>query len=225
VFADLHGNPLKLDRIRRLGARVIQAGDDFDAAREAAEAYARDTPAELLVDGEDPSVAAGAGTLALEVTDGVDRGELPAPATAYVPVGNGALIVGVGAWLRHALPGCRIVGVQSDAAPSMTLSFQAGRPIATDRADTFAEGIATRVPVPEALDAMVGRVDDMILVSEAALRDAQRVLSGALGLTVEGGAAASWAGLVADQAAGRAAAGPALIIVTGTNVAPPAEPA
>lgn len=217
VFADEHANPLKLARIRALGATVIQSGHDFDAAREASEAHARETGAWLMVDGEDPLIAIGAGTLALEVTDGVAAGILPALGAAYVPVGNGALIVGVGAWLRSAAPGCRVIGIQSDAAPSMTRSWAAGRPIETEAAATFAEGIATRVPVPEALAMMVGRVDDMRLVAEADLRAAQAELTAELGITVEGAAAASLAGLLADSAP---PLGAALLIVTGSNVAP-----
>jgi threonine dehydratase len=220
VFADERANPRKLDRIRALGATVRRAGHDFDAAREAAEAHARATGTRLLVDGELAAVAVGAGTLAVEVSDGVAAGRLPALGTAYVPVGNGALIVGVGAWLRSAAPGCRVVGIQSEAAPSMTLSWQHDRPIETETAATFADGIATRVPVPEALAMMKGRVDAMRLVSEAALHDAQAELTAELGITVEGAAAASWAGLLADPEPG---AGGALVIVTGSNV-PPAGP-
>jgi len=217
VFADTHANPTKLERIRRFGATVVQAGEDFDEARAASERYAQEHGAHLLVDGADPRVAAGAGTLAVEVTDGVAAGDLPPIGAAYVPVGNGALIVGVGAWLRAAAPDARVVGVQSDAASSMTLSWRAGAVVETPRADTFADGIATRVPVPEALAMMVGRVDAMTLVSESALRDAQAELRAALGITVEGAAAASWAVARDDREAdpGRAA----LVIVTGSNVA------
>jgi threonine dehydratase len=220
VFADVRANPRKLDRIRALGATVLQAGRDFDAARSAAEDHARTTGALLLVDGERAAIAVGAGTLAVEVTDAVDAGHLPALGAVYVPVGNGALIVGVGAWLRSAAPGCRVVGIQSEAAPSMTLSWQADRPIETETAATFADGIATRVPVPEALAMMTGRVDAMRLVSEAALHEAQAELTAELGITVEGAAAASWAGLLSDP---EPAAGAALVIVTGSNV-PPAGP-
>ena len=110
VFADERANRRKLDRIRALGATVVQVGHDFDAAREASERHAREIGARLLVDGEDPRIAIGAGTLALEVTDAVERGRCHRSASAYVPVGNGALIVGVGAWLRASAPGCRISG-------------------------------------------------------------------------------------------------------------------
>src|SRR5207247_133514 len=106
--------------------------------------------AHLLVDGEDPWIATGAATIALELTDAADRGDLPALATAYVPLGNGALLVGMGAWLRHAAPACRTVGVAAAGAPTMVRSWQAGRVVETPEAATYAEGIACRVPVPEA---------------------------------------------------------------------------
>ena len=215
VFADEHANPLKLDRIRGFGARVIQHGRDFDEAREAAAALAASEGAHLLVDGADPWVAAGAATIALELTDAAERGDLPALATAYIPLGNGALIVGIGAWLRHAAPGCRIVGIAAAGASSMVDSWAAGRIVETAEAATYAEGIACRVPVPEALDMMVGRVDELLLVSEAAMHEAERELRAATGVTVEGAAAASWAGLLADPRR----AGPALVLVTGSNAA------
>ncbi len=216
IFADEHANPTKLDRMRRFGATVMQQGRDFDAAREASEAYAASHGAFLLLDGADARVAAGAATLALEVTDGVAAGALPALTTAYVPLGNGALIVGVGAWLRFAAPECRIVGIAASEAPSMVLSWRAGELLETPEAATYAEGIACRVPIREALDMMVGRVDELALVSEAELHAAEAQLTAATGITAEGAAAASWAGLLADSRRD----GPALVILTGSNVAP-----
>jgi threonine dehydratase len=216
VFAQEAANRTKLDRIARFGAEVVTSGRDFDEAREASARYAIDHDATLVVDGELPAIAAGAGTMAVEVSDGVAAGRLPPIGSAYVPVGNGALVVGIGAWLRSAAPDCRVVGVQSDAAPSMTLSWRAGKPVETDTAETFADGIASRVPVPEALEMMRGRVDDMTLVSESDLHAAQAELRQALGITVEGAAAASWAGILADPAP---PAGAALLIITGSNAA------
>ncbi len=216
VFADVAANPAKLDRIRSFGATVIQEGRDFDEARAAAATYARERSAELVTDGADPRIAAGAATLALEVTDASTAGAIPLPAAAYVPLGNGALIVGVGAWLRHAAPGCRVIGVAAAEAPSMVLSWRAGEVVETPAAATYAEGIACRVPVPEALEMMVGRVDELVLVSEAELHRAEAELTAATGITVEGAAAASWAALVADERR----VGPALVILTGSNARP-----
>src|SRR5207248_5331007 len=113
--------------------------------------------------------------------------------TAFVPVGNGALIVGIGAWFRHTSPSTRVVGVQAEGAPSMTLSWRAGRPVKTENVATGAEGLATRVPVPEAVEAMKTLVDDMVLVTEQALLDAQQDLTSELGVLVEPAGAAAWA--------------------------------
>jgi len=213
VFCSTRANRAKVARMRALGATVIESGDDFDDARGASEAYAAEHGAHLLVDGDDARISTGAATLALEVTDGAAAGMLPMPVVAVVPVGNGALINGVGSWLRHAAPGCRVVGVQAEAAAAMTLSWRAGRPIDTDSAATYADGIASRVAIPAAVELMPGRVDQMITVSETALRAAQAELTDELGITVEGAGAASWAGLVAAERP----AGPALVIVTGSN--------
>ena len=214
VFTSRNANRGKIARMRALGATVIEEGEDFDDARGASERYADEHGGELLVDGDDPRIATGAATLALEITDAVDSGLLPAIAIASVPVGNGALIDGVGSWFRHASPATRVVGIQAEGADAMTRSFAAGRPIDTDQADTYADGIASRVAIPRAVELMFGRVDDMLTVSEAALHEAQAELTDALGITVEGAAAASWAGLLAAPPTG----GAAVVIVTGSNV-------
>jgi threonine dehydratase len=96
----------------------------------------------------------------------------------------------------------------------MTLSWRAGRPIETERADTSAEGLATRVPVPEAVQAMTSVVDDMVLVSEAALLEAQHDLTTELGVLVEPAGAAAWAACVADSASRPAS----LVLITGSNL-------
>ena len=214
VFASRHANQVKVARMRALGAEVIEDGEDFDAARAASEAYVARRGGHLLVDGDDPRIATGAATLALELTDAVDAGRLPSPAIISVPVGNGALINGVGSWMRHTAPDCRVAGVQAEGAAAMTLSWRAGRPIDTAAADTYADGIAARVAIPAAVELMAGRVDEMRLVSEEAMRAAQAELTKELGITVEGAAAASWAGLLA----GSRPDGPAVVIVTGSNV-------
>jgi threonine dehydratase len=214
VFASRHANPGKVARMRAFGAEVVRVGEDFDAARVESETYAATHELELLVDGDDPRIASGAATLALELTEAIAVGDLPSPLVAAIPVGNGALIDGVAAWLKTEAPACRVVGIQAEGAPAMTLSFQAGRPIDTESAQTYADGIASRVAIPRAVALMTGRVDAMRLVSESDLRAAQSVLTDELGITVEGAAAAAWAGLVAEGTP----SGPALLVVTGSNV-------
>ena len=214
VFCSTRANRAKIARMRALGAEVIEVGEDFDDARGASEAQAARVGATLLVDGEDPRISTGAATLALELTDAVAAGQLPAPAVVCVPVGNGALLNGVGSWLRDAAPACRIVGVQAELADAMTRSWRAGRPVDTKSATTYADGIASRVAIPRAVELMRGRVDEMLTVSEEDLRAAQLTLTEELGILVEGAAAASWAGLLARPRP----SGPAVVIVTGSNV-------
>ena len=216
VFAATTANPMKVAAMRRLGADVRTVGEDFDAARLAAADHAAGSGWHLLVDGEDPWISIGAGTIALELTDAIASGHLPALERFYVPVGNGALIAGVGTWLRSAAPETGVIGVQAVAAPAMTLSWRARRPIETPRADTIADGIAARVPVPEALALMLEVVDEMLLVDEEQIIAATRVLSAALPSTVEPAAGAAWAAIQA--AAGHE--GPIGLLVTGGNVSP-----
>lgn len=214
VFCSTRANPAKVARMRAFGAQVIEVGEDFDEARGASEAYAANHGATLLVDGHDPLISTGAATLALELTDSIAAGALPAPVIVSVPVGNGALLNGVGSWLRDTAPDCHIRGVQADGAAAMTNSWHAGRPIDGESVTTYADGIGSRVAIPRAVELMRGRVDDMLTVSDDALRTAQAILTDELGITVEGAAAASWAGLLA----GSRPAGPVVVIVTGSNV-------
>jgi threonine dehydratase len=213
VFASRKAHRGKLARMRALGADVREVGEDFDGAVAGARAFAAESGALLLVDGDDARISTGAATMALELTEAVAGGALPAPAVVSVPVGNGALINGIGTWMRYAAPACRVVGVQAELAPAMALSWRADRPIDTDTASTYADGIAARVSIPLAVELMRGRVDDMVLVSEAAMHEAQEELTDALGITVEGAAAASWAALLG----GPPPDGPAVVIVTGSN--------
>ncbi|HEY7527312.1 MAG TPA: pyridoxal-phosphate dependent enzyme [Candidatus Limnocylindria bacterium] len=214
VFASQRASVAKLDAMRRLGAEVRLAGDDFDAARAAAADDAAQRGWRLLVDGEDPWIAIGAGTMAVELTEGVKRGDLPTLAAIYVPVGNGALIAGVGTWLKADAPSTQVIGVQAERAPAMTLSWQQGRPIETEEADTVADGIATRVPIPEALAVMSRTVDDMRLASETDILTARDELQAALPVAVEPSAAVGWAAARQTGAGDGAVA----VILSGGNV-------
>lgn len=216
VMAATTANPAKVAGMRRLGADVRLVGEDFDAARLAAADLALRTGWHLLVDGEDPWIAIGAGTIALEVTDASAAGELPSLERFYVPVGNGALIAGIGTWIRSTTPSTRVIGVQAAGAPAMTLSWRERRPIETPTADTVADGIAARVPVPEALALMLEVVDEMLLVDEDQIVAATNQLSGALPSTIEPAAGAAWAAVRAAEAQ-RGAIG---LVVTGGNVSP-----
>jgi threonine dehydratase len=217
VFAATTASPVKVAAMRRLGADVRLVGEDFDAAGAAAAAHAAESGWRLLIDGQDPWTTIGAGTMAVELTDGMEAGDLPGLEALYVPVGDGALIGGIGTWLRRAAPATRVIGVQAQEAPAVTLSWRAGHTIETERADTVADGLAARVPLPEALEVMRTSVDEMRLVGEEAILAAQRELSSVLPFTVEPSAAVGWAAMTAAPAHGGAVG----LILTGGNVPPP----
>ena len=200
VFAAEAANPLKIAAMRALGADVRLAGADFDEAKHAARDYSTHSGAFYVEDGAVPEIAEGAGTLALELTQ---RGI--SPDVMLVPLGNGALVTGIGAWMRYASPRTRIVAVVASGAPAMRLSFDAGRAIATDGVDTIADGIAVREPVPYAVSSMHGLVDEVVAVNDGAIVRAMRFAHEHLGLVVEPAGAAGLAALLDDSVRWRGA--------------------
>ncbi len=180
VFAAREANPLKVERIRELGAEVRLEGADFDAAKEAARTFAAATGALFVEDGRDPAITEGAGTIGLEI----ERSGVAFDAL-LVPLGNGALVNGIGRWMKAHAPATRVVGVVAAGAPAMERSFRAGKPVATETASTIADGIAVRLPVPEAVAEMLLWVDEVLAVDEESLLAAMRLLRHELDLVVE----------------------------------------
>lgn len=210
VFAARNANPLKVERMRDLDAHVTLEGDDFDEAKDAARRHARETDALYIEDGHIGAIAEGAGTMALELTD---SGE-PIDAI-FVPLGNGSLVNGVGTWLKHRAPQTTIIAVCAQTAPSMALSFEARRPV-TAPSKTIADGIAVRVPVPAAVDAMRATVDEVMLVNDGEMLGAMRSLHADAGLVIEPAGAAGVAAIArnATRFAGKRVAA----ILTGGNL-------
>jgi threonine dehydratase len=198
VFVGESANPSKVQAMRRLGAVVEVGGRDYDTAIPTAQAFADEHGWRFVQDGRDPWIAAGAATMAVELTE---AGVIPD--VALVPVGNSALILGVARWLRHRHPGVRVVGVCAEQAPAPALSWRAGVAVASASTATVADGIGVREPFAESVAAMREHVDDMVLVSEARLRSATRRLADDLGLLVEPAGAAGVAALRADPDAYR----------------------
>jgi threonine dehydratase len=180
VFAATRANPLKVARMRALGAEVRLEGEDFDAAKLAARAFAEDAGATFVEDSRDPGTAEGAGTIGLELA------KWPEPFDAMlVPLGNGALLAGVARWVKAHSPHTQMIGVAAAGAPAMERSWRAGRLETTERIATIADGIGVRIPVPEALEDLAGVVDDVLLVEDAAMLQAMRQAHEQLGLVLE----------------------------------------
>jgi len=210
VYAASSANPLKVERMRALEAKVQLEGDDFDEAKDAAKRYAKDNDALYVEDGLIGAIAEGAGTIALELTE--TREPLDA---VFVPLGNGSLVNGMGTWLKRHSPTTRVIAVCAQTAPSMALSFQAHAPI-TAPSTTIADGIAVRVPVPEAVGLMPKTVDEVMVVTDDEMLAAMRRLFIDAGLVVEPSGAAGVAAIArrAKEFAGKRVATP----LTGGNL-------
>ena len=211
VFAALSANPLKVDGMRALGAEVILEGQDFDDAKAGALRHAKKTGAFYVEDGLLGPIAEGAATMASEL------GRMNQPIDAcIVPLGNGSLINGIGMWLRRHSPETRVIAVCPSGAPSMFMSWRAGKPVSTASLDTVADGIAVRIPVREALELMRKAVDEVMLVTDDEIIESMRWLYRDAGLIVEPAGAAGVAGAakLRDELAGKRVAIP----LTGGNV-------
>ncbi|MGH7710645.1 MAG: threonine ammonia-lyase [Gemmatimonadaceae bacterium] len=191
VFAAENANPLKVQRMRELGATVILAGEDFDAAKEAARAHAGRTGTRFVEDGREVEIAEGAGTIAVEL---LRRG--PAFDALLVPLGDGALATGIGAWIKHRAPSTQVIAVAARGAPALERSWRAGAVVTTDQANTIADGIAGREPVPEVIGDLRATVDDVLLVDDETLIRAMRLVFESLGLIVEPAGIAGMAALL-----------------------------
>src|SRR5262245_22114946 len=211
VFVPEHVNPVKLARMEAFGARVTAVGADSAASEAAARDYISGRAGCVYVeDGKETAIAEGAGTIGVEL---IRDGAFDA---VVVPVGDGALITGIARWIKDRAPQTRIIGVCASGAPSMALSWRAGRPVSTERSDTIAEGIEVRVPVPESVARLVTLVDDMVLVDDSDLLEAMRLEVQTLGILLEPSGAAGLAAIRLHKLAGARLA----TVLTGSKLRP-----
>ena len=211
VFASTDANPGKLARMQSLGAVVTTIGADFDAAKEHARRHAAEQPGCIFVeDGEDPAITEGAGTIGVEL---LRAGNID---TIVVPVGDGALIVGIATWVKQHSPRTRIIGVCPTGSPAMAESWRAGKPVSTGMNNTIADGIAVGDPIARSVERMQSVVDDMVLVDDEQLVQAMRLAASKLGLILEPSGAAGLAAIQVHKLPGQQLA----TVLTGGNVHP-----
>ncbi len=189
-----HGNSVEKNAaMRAFGAELVEAGHDFDAARDTAMKLA-DERGLVMVPSFHRDLVAGVASYALELFRAA-----PPLDTVYVPIGLGSGICGTIA-VRDALGlKTRIVGVVSTEAPAYALSFAAGKVVPTNSADTMADGMAVRGPDAEALEVILKGADRIVQVSDAEIGAAMRAYyEDTLQLT-EGAGAAALAALLQER--------------------------
>ena len=184
IFVPLHANPLKVAAMKKLGAEVIAVGKDFDESMAAAQIYAAETDSLFIHSMNEPHLIAGVGTYTLELMEFE-----PTIDTIFAPVGGGSGLCGALITAKGINPAIKVYGVQSVGAPAVHDSWKARKLLKTDRADTFAEGIATREAFALPADVIWSLVDDIALVTDPEIKRAILTYLERTRLLVEGAGA------------------------------------
>jgi threonine dehydratase len=191
IFVPKVASPAKIQQITDYGASLIIAGDRYADALAASEAWAAESGAMPIHAFDQVETLCGQGTLGLEI-----EGQVRDLTTLLVAVGGGGLVAGIASWYERRI---KIVGVEPEQAPTLTRALAAGRPVDAEAGGIAADSLAPR-RVGELVFPIAQRyVDNTVLVSDDAIRDAQRRLWTTLRVVAEPGGAAALAALISRQ--------------------------
>jgi threonine dehydratase len=188
IFVPTVSSPAKIARIRGYGAELIVGGDRYADALAASEAWAARSGALPVHAFDQEETLLGQGTLALELAR-----QAPGLDTVLVSVGGGGLIGGIAAWCAGAP---RVIGVEPEAAPTLTRALEAGKPVDAPAGGLAADSLAPRRVGELMFPIARAHVARVALVSDAAIRQAQEALWEGLRLVVEPGGAAAFSALL-----------------------------
>ena len=188
IFVPTISSPAKISRIRSYGAELVVVGDRYADALAASEAWVRESGALAVHAFDQPETLLGQGTLGLELSD-----QAPELDTLLVGVGGGGLIGGIAAWFRGDVA---VIGVEPEAAPTLTDALRAGQPV-----DAPAGGIAADSLAPRRVGSLMfpiarAHVARVVLVSDEAIRNGQRALWEVARIVAEPGGAAALSAVV-----------------------------
>jgi threonine dehydratase len=211
VAVPREANPSKLAAMRALGAEIVEAGADFDEAREWAMEEAQRRGGRFIGPTE-PELIEGVGTYALEILE-----DVPDVEVVIVPVGGGSGAAGTGLALHATHSDIEVIGVQATGAPAAYQSWRSGQMIEAEM-HTAAEGLATRVPFANAQKVLREHLADFVLVSDDEIRSAALAyLRHAHALAELAGAAPLAAAFrLRERLAGRRI----VLVLSGGNVSP-----
>jgi threonine dehydratase len=181
-------NPDKVEATRSFGASVEFYGKDYDEARLWVEEEAKRKGYRYIHSANEPLLIAGVGTLYLEIME-----EIPDIDVIIVPIGGGSGAAAACTVAKAINPNVKVIGVQAEKAPAVYLSWKNNRLMETESADTFAEGLATRVAFKLTFNILSRMIGDIVLVSEEELKKAILTLLETTHQLAEGAGAASTA--------------------------------
>lgn len=211
ICVPVGNNPEKNAGMRALGATVIEEGADYDESVQVALRIVERDGATLAHSTNDPAILSGAATLSLEMFE--QAGTLDA---VVAVVGGGSQAVGALTIARALSPATRVYAVQAAGASAAHDSWHAGERRTTDRADTFADGLATRSTYDLTYPALRDGLAGFVTVTDAEIADALRLLLSTTHSLVEGAGAGGLAGL--RQLAPALASQRVGIIISGGNI-------
>lgn len=193
-------NPDKNAAMRALGATVVEEGRDYDEAVGVMLRLAEERGRVIAHSTNDPRIIAGAGTMTLEIVE-----QDPTLEALVIAVGGGSQAVGAMTVARALAPNLQVFGVQAAGAAALHDSWHAGERLTTARADTFAEGVATRTTYDLTFPALLGGLSGFVTVTDAETADSLRTVVSVTHNLVEGAGAMGFAGLfkLREQLAGK----------------------
>lgn len=210
-------DPVKLAGMKEAGARVVLSGDTYDEAEAKALSLAETEGRAFVQPFDDPWVAAGQGTLGLELLE-----QIPNLESVIIPLSGGGLAGGVAFALKELRPEIRIVAVSAANARVMFESLKVGKPVRMAEEETLAEALAGGIGLTNHFSLPLIRelVDEHILVSEEEIRTGMLYGARSLNLFLEGGGAVALAALLAGRCdlGGETGEGSVGVVLSGGNV-------
>src|ERR1700694_2517145 len=209
IFVPTISSPAKVQRIRDYGAELVVEGERYADALAASERWVTQSGALPVHAFDQTETLLGQGTIGAELEE-----QIPDLDTLLVAVGGGGLIGGVAAWYAGRV---KIVGVEPTAAPTMTSALKAGRPVDAETGSVAADSLAPRRIGEQVFPIVLRHVEEVVLVTDDAINDAQRALWNGIRVVAEPGGAAAFAAVLSGGYRPRSNERVGVIVSGGNN--------
>lgn len=214
IFMPVTTPPIKVAAVEAMGATTRLIGDNYDEACAAAIVHASETGAVFVHPFDEPEVIAGQGTVGKEILEQMPR----TPGAIYVCTGGGGLVSGIGTWFRRHAPDTKVIAVEAEGAQTLGAALAAGKPVALNRVDGFADGTAVRTFGELTFAICEKVVDEHIHVSNDEICAAVKDVFEATRTVVEPAGAQALAGAIKHIKSGDAPEGDLVVTISGANV-------